>query len=114
MKKHLAKEGEQLQPLILQHFTYAEQAELVAQFIYCIPLAMVEKVLAWLKPSVPKVRVMLCWASNLFYHLEPHVRHPGDTPLMPMRARQFVCRRSRCSCCITSPPWCQTTFCYNC
>eukprot|EP00983_Pelagomonas_calceolata_P094381 1157884-Pelagomonas_calceolata.AAC.11 len=30
------------------------QAELVAQFLYCIPLATVERVLAWLKPTVPK------------------------------------------------------------
>lgn len=54
--KHLAKEEEQLLPLLLQHFTFAEQAQLVAQFLYCIPLAAVEQVLAWLKPMVPKVR----------------------------------------------------------
>ena len=30
------------------------QAELVAQFLCCIPLATVEVVLAWLKPVVPE------------------------------------------------------------
>ena len=30
------------------------QAELVAQFLCCIPLAAVEVVLAWLKPVVPE------------------------------------------------------------
>jgi zinc finger protein-like protein len=55
LKKHLAKEEEQLVPLLLQHFSFAEQAALVAQFLYCIPLAMVERVLAWLKPQIPQV-----------------------------------------------------------
>jgi zinc finger-like protein len=55
LKKHLAKEEGQLLPLLLQHFTFSEQAKLVAQFLYCIPLATVERVLAWLKPLVPKV-----------------------------------------------------------
>lgn len=94
LKKHLAKEEEQLFPLLLKHFTFAEQvitkqcqqvfscslqglmqtqalpcfycpiidltqwlllqAELVAQFLCCIPLAAVEVVLAWLKPVVPE------------------------------------------------------------
>lgn len=40
-------------PLLLQHFSHAEQAELVAQFMYCIPLDTVERVLSWLKPMVP-------------------------------------------------------------
>eukprot|EP00798_Chlamydomonas_sp_ICE-L_P000663 gene663-2098_t len=55
LRRHLAKEEEQLLPLLLQHFSHSEQAELVAQFLYCIPLATVEKVLAWLKPTVPMV-----------------------------------------------------------
>ncbi|DBB01633.1 hypothetical protein WJX77_010630 [Trebouxia sp. C0004] len=54
LRKHLAKEEEQLFPLLLKHFTFAEQAELVAQFLCCIPLATVEVVLAWLKPVVPE------------------------------------------------------------
>eukprot|EP00891_Asterochloris_glomerata_P008539 jgi/Astpho2/8539/Aster-05573 len=54
LHKHLAKEEEQLLPLLLQHFTHAEQATLVTQFLCCIPLATVEAVLAWLKPQVPE------------------------------------------------------------
>lgn len=53
LRKHLAKEEAQLLPLLLQHFSHAEQAELVAQFLYCIPLDTVERVLSWLKPMVP-------------------------------------------------------------
>jgi hypothetical protein len=53
LRKHLAKEEAQLLPLLLQHFSHAEQAELVAQFMYCIPLDTVERVLSWLKPMVP-------------------------------------------------------------
>ncbi|GAX84312.1 hypothetical protein CEUSTIGMA_g11734.t1 [Chlamydomonas eustigma] len=55
LKKHLAKEEEQLLPLLVSHFTPEEQAELIAQFLYSIPLATVEKVLSWLKPTVPEV-----------------------------------------------------------
>ncbi|WIA41165.1 hypothetical protein OEZ86_004781 [Tetradesmus obliquus] len=54
LRKHLAKEEAQLLPLLLQHFSHAEQAELVAQFLYCIPLDTVERVLSWLKPMVPQ------------------------------------------------------------
>ena len=54
LRKHLAKEEEQLFPLLLAHFSFAEQTELVAQFLCCIPLAAVEAVLAWLKPAVPQ------------------------------------------------------------
>ncbi|KXZ51428.1 hypothetical protein GPECTOR_12g390 [Gonium pectorale] len=54
LRKHLAKEEEQLLPLLLQHFTFAEQAELVAQFLYSIPLETVERVLSQLKPRIPR------------------------------------------------------------
>ena len=50
---HLAKEEEQLFPLLLANFSHAEQAQLVAEFFCSIPLAAVDSVLAWLKPSVP-------------------------------------------------------------
>jgi len=53
LRKHLAKEQAQLLPLLRAHFTRGEQARLVAQFIYCIPCATVERVLAWLRPRVP-------------------------------------------------------------
>eukprot|EP00803_Ostreobium_quekettii_P008044 evm.model.scf_323EXC.4 EVM.evm.TU.scf_323EXC.4 scf_323EXC:18158-30601(+) len=54
LRKHLAKEEQQLYPLLLQHFSYVEQADLVAQFLCCIPLAAVARVLDWLKPIVPQ------------------------------------------------------------
>ncbi|GMH35139.1 hypothetical protein BSKO_03007 [Bryopsis sp. KO-2023] len=54
LMKHLAKEEEQLFPLLLEHFSYTEQAELIAQFLCCIPLAAVEGVLLWLKPNIPQ------------------------------------------------------------
>jgi zinc finger-like protein len=53
LRKHLAKEEAQLLPLLLHHFSYPEQAELVAQFLYCIPLDTVERVVSWLQPAVP-------------------------------------------------------------
>ena len=54
LRKHLAKEEAQLLPLLLQHFSNAEQAELVAQFLYTIPLETVERVLSQLRPMIPK------------------------------------------------------------
>lgn len=64
LRKHLAKEEAQLLPLLLQNFSHAEQAELVAQFLYCIPLDTVERVLSWLKPMVPMGEL-----SELMQHL---------------------------------------------
>lgn len=54
LRNHLAKEEEQLLPLLLHHFSQREQAELVAQFFCCIPLATVQPVLAWLERTVPQ------------------------------------------------------------
>ena len=42
LRKHLRKEEEQLLPLLVAHFSTAEQAELVAQFLCSIPLSTVE------------------------------------------------------------------------
>jgi zinc finger-like protein len=50
---HLAKEEEQLFPLLLANFSHAEQAELVAEFLCRIPLAAADSVLSWLMPIVP-------------------------------------------------------------
>ena len=36
------------------NFCVAVQAELVAQFLCCIPLAGIEALLTWLKPAVPQ------------------------------------------------------------
>ena len=52
LRKHLAKEEEQLLPLLVANFTHQEQAELIAQFLYSIPLSIVERFLAWLRPAV--------------------------------------------------------------
>ncbi|KAK9866277.1 hypothetical protein WJX84_001775 [Apatococcus fuscideae] len=65
LRKHLAKEEGQLLPLLLEHFTHAEQAELVAQFLCCIPLAAVDAFLSWLRPIVPdqeqeQLRTQVC------------------------------------------------------
>jgi zinc finger protein-like protein len=54
LRKHLAKEQAMLLPMLRSHFTRQEQARLVAQFVYCIPCATVERVLAWLRPRVPE------------------------------------------------------------
>lgn len=53
LRKHLAKEETQLLPLLLQHFSFNEQAELVAQFICSIPLQSLDSVLPWIKRSMP-------------------------------------------------------------
>lgn len=42
LRKHLRKEEEQLLPLLVAHFSTAEQAELVAQFLCSLPLSTVE------------------------------------------------------------------------
>lgn len=64
LRKHLAKEEEQLLPLLLRHFSFGEQAELVAQFLCCIPLSTVQQVLAWLKSTMP-----LKQQAGLQYHV---------------------------------------------
>lgn len=71
LTKHLAKEEEQLLPLLLQHFTASEQAELVAQFLYSIPLETVERVLGQLKPRIPRVRdhPFMASTSTAYKHL---------------------------------------------
>lgn len=127
LRKHLAKEEEQLFPLLLKHFTFAEQAsknlgynplslscasrrrcemllysskgtavmpgscfglasvtlvvclqaELVAQFLCCIPLAAVEVVLAWLKPVVPEDE-----QQELLGHVSMPALHTGSHRLV--------------------------------
>lgn len=42
----------QVFPLLMQHFTYKEQAGLVWQFICCIPVNLMEKFLPWLASSL--------------------------------------------------------------
>lgn len=52
--------------LSASHFVLL-QAELVAQFLCCIPLAAVEVVLAWLKPVVPEEE-----QAELLNHVSSH------------------------------------------
>lgn len=40
--------------IVLQSSLWVMQAELVAQFLCCIPLAAIEAVLSWLKPAIPQ------------------------------------------------------------
>lgn len=65
LRKHLAKEEEQLLPLLVANFTHQEQAELIAQFLYSIPLATVERVLAWLRPAVSDEHNTLLASSGI-------------------------------------------------
>eukprot|EP00210_Caulerpa_lentillifera_P007734 g7380.t1 len=50
IRQHLAKEEEQLIPLLIQHFTPAEQASMIAQFLFCIPMNSVRNFMDWLLP----------------------------------------------------------------
>jgi len=51
IRQHLEKEEEQLFPLLCEHFTYTEQASLIAQFLFCIPLTTVQSFLDWIQPT---------------------------------------------------------------
>lgn len=55
------------------------QAELVAQFLCCIPLATVEVVLAWLKPVVPEEEQieLLSHVSAVMLTLHQLSEHPS-------------------------------------
>ncbi|CAK9873098.1 unnamed protein product [Sphagnum jensenii] len=46
--QHLSKEEEQVFPLLMEHFTFEEQAALVWQFMCSIPVNLMEKFLPWL------------------------------------------------------------------
>ena len=52
---HFAKEEMFLLPLLLEHFDFVEQAELVAQFLCSIPLHSVQHILRWVKQTAPQV-----------------------------------------------------------
>lgn len=86
LRKHLAKEEEQLLPLLLRHFSHAQQAQLVAQFLCTIPLASVEVVLTWLMPSVPAAE-QVALRSKVGGVVEDRLlRHLLDTWLAPSPA----------------------------
>ena len=48
LRKHLDKEEEQLLPLLTDQFTIQEQSELVVQFMCCIPVSEMSRMLKWL------------------------------------------------------------------
>ena len=52
IRKHLDKEEQILFPLLLKHFTYTEQAMMIAEFLFCIPMTMVGRFLNWIQPSL--------------------------------------------------------------
>lgn len=52
LQKHLLKEEEQLLPLLLKNFSIQEQADLVVQFLCCIPYSAINPMLEWLRRSV--------------------------------------------------------------
>lgn len=75
-----------------QRFSHAEQAELVAQFLYCIPLATVERVLTWLRPLVPREE-----AAQLLTHLQAGA-HSSVRVFSLLRWFSCAMRAPRCSC----------------
>ena len=56
LRQHLGKEEEQLLPLLLEHFSFDEQADLVLQFLCCIPYSAIKPMLKWLKHSVSRTQ----------------------------------------------------------
>ncbi|KAL2642312.1 hypothetical protein R1flu_009899 [Riccia fluitans] len=50
--QHLSKEEEQVFPLLMLHFNFEEQADLVWQFLCSIPVNLMEKFLPWLASSL--------------------------------------------------------------
>ncbi|EFJ48814.1 hypothetical protein VOLCADRAFT_60154 [Volvox carteri f. nagariensis] len=112
LRKHLAKEEEQLLPLLLQHFSFAEQAELVAQFLYSIPLETVERVLSQLKPRIPRdeqehllVEIRNVIPDNLLSQLLMTWLRPAAEMNLPHtnvsrqeRPADFVCCGNRSAC----------------
>ncbi|CAM6094029.1 unnamed protein product [Calypogeia fissa] len=50
--QHFSKEEEQVFPLLMHHFSFEEQADLVWQFLCSIPVNLMEKFLPWLATSL--------------------------------------------------------------
>lgn len=47
IRRHLEKEDQQLVPLLAKHFNYTEQALMIAQILFCIPMMAVQSFLNW-------------------------------------------------------------------
>lgn len=52
VSQHMSKEEEQVYPLLIEKFSFEEQASLVWQFLCSIPVNMMTKFLPWLSSSV--------------------------------------------------------------
>ncbi|GMQ11342.1 hypothetical protein CsSME_00054002 [Camellia sinensis var. sinensis] len=52
ISQHMSKEEEQVFPLLIEKFTFEEQASLVWQFLCSIPVNMMKKFLPWLSSSI--------------------------------------------------------------
>ncbi|XVE75215.1 hypothetical protein DITRI_Ditri12bG0077700 [Diplodiscus trichospermus] len=52
ISQHMSKEEEQVFPLLIEKFTFEEQASLVWQFLCSIPVNMMEEFLPWLSSSI--------------------------------------------------------------
>ncbi|VFQ87175.1 unnamed protein product [Cuscuta campestris] len=50
--QHMSKEEEQVFPLLIENFSFQEQASLVWQFLCSIPVKMMRKFLPWLSSSI--------------------------------------------------------------
>ncbi|KAF6159889.1 hypothetical protein GIB67_032973 [Kingdonia uniflora] len=61
--RHMLKEEEQVFPLLMQRFSFKEQASLVWQFICSVPIMLLEELLPWMTSYLPKEEqadVILC------------------------------------------------------
>ena len=67
------------------------QAELVAQFLCCIPLAGIEALLTWLKPSVPQEEQDQLLAQVGSLNLPPQV------PLELQTNHLSIFRQAKCA-----------------
>ncbi|KAI4324659.1 hypothetical protein MLD38_030126 [Melastoma candidum] len=54
ISQHLAKEEEQVFPLLIEKFSFEEQASLVWQFLCSIPVNMMAEFLPWLSSSISR------------------------------------------------------------
>ncbi|KAF9618170.1 hypothetical protein IFM89_000639 [Coptis chinensis] len=54
ISQHMLKEEEQVFPLLVQQFSFKEQASLVWQFFCSVPIILLENILPWMTSYLPK------------------------------------------------------------
>lgn len=112
LRNHLAKEERQLFPLLLEHFSDVEQAELVAHFLCCIPISAVSGILVWWKRKMsPDEQEQLAMQVKhavendslkqvIFSWLNPDPRFseklPSQVPGTPESLNEFICCGQHC------------------